>query len=62
MGDHFIPMGDAEKYLLERYGLTWSRSYIRKLIREGKLRGVQPTGQGGWWYLTRESIDELLRD
>jgi len=56
-----MALGEAEEYLLDRYGLTWSRSYIRKLIRSGSLRGVQPGGSGGWWYVTRESIDALLR-
>jgi len=56
-----MPLGDAEKYLRDHYGLSWSRSYMRKLIREGALRGVQPAGERGWWYVTRESIDALLR-
>lgn len=56
-----MTLGDAEKYLQEHYGLSWSRSYMRKLIREGVLRGVQPGGERGWWYVTRESIDDLLR-
>lgn len=55
-------MGEAEKYLAEEYGVRWSRSHIRKLIRIGKLVGGQPAGAGGWWVVTRESIDELLRD
>lgn len=55
-----MKLGDAEKYLLERYGLTWSRPTWRKYIRTGVLRGIQ-LGPRGWWYVTRESIDAFLK-
>ncbi len=60
MGEHYLQMGEAQKYLSERYGIGWSRPHIVKLISLGQLRGVQPGGTGGWWYISRESIDELL--
>jgi len=56
-----LQMGDAQKYMRAEYGVTWSRSFIVKLIREGKLRAVQPGGDRGWWYVSRESIDTLLK-
>lgn len=61
MGHKLIKLGDAEKYLLDEYGLRWSRPTWRKLIREHKLEGGQLHGRG-WWYTTRESIDALMRD
>jgi ribosomal protein S19E (S16A) len=54
-----MTLGQAEEYLLETYGLKWSRPYWRKLIRTGQLRGRQVADRG-WWYVTRESIDDLL--
>ncbi|MGE5307429.1 MAG: hypothetical protein ACM3KG_00250 [Hyphomicrobiales bacterium] len=59
MGEHYMTLGKAEEYLLETYALKWSRPYWRKLIRNGQLRGRQ-IGERGWWYVTRESIDDLL--
>lgn len=53
-------MGEALAYMRKHYGATWSRPHIVKLVGTGKLRGVQPGGEGGWWYISRESIDELL--
>ena len=56
-----LQMGDAQKYMRAEYGVTWSRPFIVKLIREGKLRAVQPGGDRGWWYISRESVDKLLK-
>ena len=56
-----LQMGDAQAYLREQYAVKWSRPFIVKLIREGKLRAVQPGGDRGWWYVSRESIDALLK-
>lgn len=61
MGEHLLQMGEALRYMRDQYGITWSRPHVVKLIRLGQLRGVQPGGEGGWWYISRESIDELLR-
>ena len=61
MGEHLLQMGEAQKYLREQYAVSWSRPFITKLIHEGKLRGVQPGGDRGWWYISRESIDALLK-
>ena len=47
VGDTFLQMGEAQKYMREEYGVTWSRPFIVKLIREGKLRAVQPGGDRG---------------
>jgi ribosomal protein S19E (S16A) len=55
-----MTLGQAEEYLAKNYSLKWSRPYWRKLIRTGALRGKQPITRG-WWYVTRESIDDLLR-
>ena len=60
MGDHYMQMGEAQKYMRERYGIAWSRPHVVKLIGRGQLHGVQPGGAGGWWYISRESIDRLL--
>ena len=60
MGDHMLQMGDAQKHMRENYGVTWSRPHIVKLVGLGKLRGIQPGGPGGWWLISRESIDALL--
>lgn len=62
MPDHYLQMGEAQTYMSRRYGITWSRPHIVKLVKRGQLRAVQPGGFGGWWYISRESIDELLGD
>ena len=59
MRERPITLGEAEKYLMERYGLKWSRPTWRKLIREKKLDGGQ-FNEGGWWYTSQESIDRLI--
>ena len=59
VSEHYMTLGQAEKYLLDRYAITWSRPTWRKYIRTGTLRGVQ-LGARSWWYVTRESIDEFL--
>lgn len=60
MTDQLLRMGAAQEYLREQYGVSWSRPYIVKLVRDGKLRGVQPSGERGWWLISRESIDKLI--
>jgi ribosomal protein S19E (S16A) len=60
VGEHYMTLGKAEEYLLEHYGITWSRPTWRKYIRTGALRGRQ-LGERGWWYVTRESIDDFLK-
>lgn len=60
MGEHYLQMGKAQAYMSRRYNITWSRPYIVKLVSRGQLRAIQPGGSGGWWYISRESIDELL--
>ena len=59
MASTYLQMGEAQRYLRERYNLTWSRPTIVKLVRAGKLVGHQHS-DGGWWYIERESIDRLL--
>jgi excisionase family DNA binding protein len=60
VGEHYMQMGEAQTYMREQYGVRWSRPFIVKLIHEGKLRAIQPGGERGWWYISREAIDELL--
>ena len=60
MADQLLRMGAAQTYILEQYGVSWSRPYIVKLVHDGVLRGVQPSGERGWWLISRDSIDKLL--
>ena len=60
MGDQLLRMGATQKYLREQYGVMWSRPYITKLVHDGKLRGMQTSGERGWWLISRQSIDDLL--
>lgn len=53
-------MGETQRYLRERYGITWSRPTITKMIHDGKIQGFQ-RGERGWWYISRPSIDRLLK-
>jgi|APIni6443716594_1056825.scaffolds.fasta_scaffold839553_1 hypothetical protein len=59
MGEHYLKMGEAEQYLLATYGIKWSRPTWYKYIRNGTLRGKQ-LGPRGWYYVSRESIDDFL--
>ena len=45
---------DARTYTKERYGVSWSGSWIRKLVEKGTLRGVRQGGGKGWLYVSRE--------
>ena len=56
----YLQMGEAQRYLRERYNITWSRPTIVKMLHEHKISGYQ-RGPRGWWYIERESIDRLLK-
>jgi hypothetical protein len=60
MGVHLLTVAQARAYLRDEYGVTWSGVYIRRLARDGKLDGRQPSGPYGHWLISRESIDELF--
>lgn len=58
MGEHLLRVSEAQAYILETYGVSWSGWWIRKLCNRGTLRSVRPGGGRGWLYVSRESIDE----
>lgn len=61
MDDEWLQMGDAQRYMRSQYNITWSRPFIVKLVREGSLKAIQPGGPRGWWFISRTSIDALLK-
>jgi hypothetical protein len=61
VGEHYMKVSEARAYIKERYGVTWSGAWVRKLVEKGTLRGVRPGGGKGWLYVSRESIDERFQ-
>lgn len=59
--DVVMRMGEAQQYLLATYGVRWSRAHITRLLRDGTIYGFQDNGTSGWWWISRGSIDELMR-
>ena len=55
-----MTLGEVKTYIWEQYHIKWSLPHIRKLAREGIIEGRQIRGEHGWWYVTKESIDQLL--
>lgn len=53
-------LGDGLEYLRDTYGISWSRPTLKRYIKVGSLRGSQPGGPGGWWLVSRESIDDMF--
>jgi len=53
-----MKVSEAQAYIQEKYGVSWSGWWIRKLCGRGTLRAVRPGGARGWLYVSRESIDE----
>lgn len=58
VGEHYMRVTEARVYIKERYGVSWTGYWIRKLCNRGTLRAVRPGGGKGWLYVSRESIDE----
>jgi hypothetical protein len=56
--EQLLSVTDARAYILERYGVSWSGWWIRKLCNRGTLRSVRPGGGRGWLYVSKQSIDE----
>ncbi len=48
----YLSLADAERYT------TLSNSVLRRLVREGKLRGHRPSGRR--LLLDRQELDELI--
>lgn len=58
MGEHYLKVSEARKYIKERYGVDWSGVWLRTLAHRGLFRFVRPGGPKGYLYISRESIDE----
>jgi len=57
--EQLLSITQARAYILERYGVTWSGWWIRKLCNRGVLRSVRPgASKRGWLYVSKASIDE----
>ena len=60
VGDHFLRVSEARVYIKERYGISYSDTWIKQLVKRKLIRGVRPGGPRGWIYVSRESIDALF--
>jgi hypothetical protein len=49
---------EAQVYIRERYGISWTGQWVRKMAHRGAFRFVRPGGDKGYLYISRESIDE----
>ena len=59
MDEQLLSVTDARAYILERYGVTWSGVWIRKLCNRGVLRAYRPgASDRGWLQISKASIDE----
>lgn len=50
---------EAIDHIRESYGLTMTKPTLHRAVRLGRLHGIQPSGERGWWLISRESIDRF---
>lgn len=62
VADRYMRVSEARTYIKDRYNVSWTGYWIRKLCNRGTLRAIRPGGENGWLYVSRESIDERFRD
>lgn len=61
MGEHLLRVSEAREYIKERYGISYSDTWVKDAYKGGRIRGVRPGGPRGWIFVSRESIDELFK-